>query len=109
MDGEAGADAPFGFPDFVRFSWGPTKSALAEGTGGGVGPRVRWEAEDEAGDDGWGRQSSLDAFVVSDGAGGRGRDRDRGNMEVLRRKKPRLGVFSELGLAKVTTLFEAAC
>lgn len=102
VNDNANLDTPFGFPDFVRFSWGPAKSALKE-DGERDGPVVRWEAEEEE-DEGGGQQSSLDGFVVSRKP--RGGGRDRGNMEGLRRKRPKLGVFGELGLERHTFEFD---
>ena len=67
------------------------------------GPVIRWEADEEEDDAG---QSSLDAFVVSKKTEGKGRK--IGNLEDLRRKKARLGIYNELGLAKVTKFVEAA-
>ena len=98
-------DVPFGFPDFVRFSWGPSKNALKEGAPK-CGPIVRWEADEEDDDESGGKQASLDAFVVSKKAEGKGRK--AGNLEELRRKRPRVGIFSELGLSKVAKFAEAA-
>jgi len=102
VNDNANLDTPFGFPDFVRFSWGPAKSALKE-DGERDGPVVRWEAEEEE-DEGGGQQSSLDGFVVSRKP--RGGGRDRGNMEGLRRKRPKLGVFGELGVERHTFEFD---
>ena len=96
-------DKPFGFPDFVRFSWGPSKKILKE-EDEESGPMIRWEADEEEDEVG---QSSLDAFVVSKKST-EGKGRKSGNLEDLRRKKARLGIYNELGLAKVTKFVEAA-
>lgn len=96
-------DKPFGFPDFVRFSWGPSKKILKK-EDEESGPMIRWEADEEEDEVG---QSSLDAFVVSKKST-EGKGRKSGNLEDLRRKKARLGIYNELGLAKVTKFVEAA-
>ena len=96
-------DKPFGFPDFVRFSWGPSKKILKK-EDEESGPMIRWEADEEEDEAG---QSSLDAFVVSKKST-EGKGRKSGNLEDLRRKKARLGIYNELGLAKVTKFVEAA-
>jgi len=103
LESNINVDVPFGFPDFVRFSWAPAKNALKEGADKS-GPIVRWEADED--DESGGKQSSLDSFVVVKKGGGN-KGRTRGNMEELRRKKPRLGIFNELGLSKVTKFVEA--
>eukprot|EP00580_Thalassiosira_gravida_P011695 CAMPEP_0201647668 /NCGR_PEP_ID=MMETSP0493-20130528/36185_1 /ASSEMBLY_ACC=CAM_ASM_000838 /TAXON_ID=420259 /ORGANISM="Thalassiosira gravida, Strain GMp14c1" /LENGTH=141 /DNA_ID=CAMNT_0048123129 /DNA_START=8 /DNA_END=433 /DNA_ORIENTATION=- len=100
LDANTSIDVPFGFPDFVRFSWGPAKNALKEG-GDKCGPIVRWEADEDEEDESGGRQSSLDSFVVKKKVEGKG-CRKTESLEELRRKKPRLGVFNELGLSKVS-------
>lgn len=105
LDSNCNVDAPFGFPDFVRFSWAPVKKALID-CEGKSGPVVRWEADEDEEDESGGKQSSMDCFVVSKKTEGRGRK--GGNLEELRRKKPRLDIFNELGLAKVTKFVEAA-
>lgn len=104
LDSNCNVDVPFGFPDFVRFSWAPAKNALKDG-GGESGPVIRWEADEDDEDESGGKQSSMDCFMVSKTAEGRGRR--SGNLEELRRKKPRLDIFNELGLSKVTKFVEA--
>jgi len=94
-------DAPFGFPDYVRFSWAPAKNALKEGAENS-GPIVKWEADEDEEDN----QPSLNSFVVGRKTVGKGRKID--NLEELRRKKSRLGIFNELGLSKVMKFAEAA-
>jgi len=102
VDRNCNIDAPFGFPDFVRFSWAPTKNALKEGADN-CGPVVRWEADEDEEDDTGGKQSSLDSFMAVNSKG-----RKRGSLEDLKRKRQRLGVFNELGLSKVTKFVEVA-
>jgi len=97
-------DVPFGYPDFVRFSWAPSKNALKD-HGENSGHMIKWEADEDEEDDSGGKQQSLDSFVVSKKAEGKGRS---GNLEELRRKKARLGIYNELGLGKVTKFVEAA-
>ncbi len=108
LDSNCNVDVPFGFPDFVRFSWAPVKNALKE-DGERGGPVVRWEADEDDDDEengGGTTQSKLDSFVVSRKVD-RGTDRCAGNLDELRRKKKsRLGIFNELGLAKVTKFVE---
>ncbi|KAL7528632.1 hypothetical protein ACHAXR_004397 [Thalassiosira sp. AJA248-18] len=103
LESNTNVDVPFGFPDFVRFSWGPAKNALKEGAAK-CGPIVRWEADEDEEDESGGKQSSLDSFMV---VKGEGKGRKIGNLEDLKRKRPRLGVFNELGLSKVTQFVEA--
>jgi hypothetical protein len=105
LDSNCNVDAPFGFPDFVRFSWAPAKNALKD-CGGNSGPVVRWEADEDEEDESGGKQSSMDCFVLSNKT--KGTIRKGGNQEELRRKKPRLDIFNELGLAKVTKFVDAA-
>lgn len=108
LDSNCNVDIPFGFPDFVRFSWAPVKNALKEGSDK-CGPTVRWEAdedEEEVDESGGGKQSKLDSFVVSRKVErGGNRDRCAANLDELRRKKSRIGIYNELGLAKVSKFF----
>ena len=97
---------PFGFPDFVRFSWGPAKKALKEGADN-CGPIVRWEADDDDVDDeSGGKQASMDSFMLVNKS--EGKCRKSSNLEDMRRKRTRLGIYNELGLSKVTKFVEAA-
>ncbi|KAL7539290.1 hypothetical protein ACHAWF_006367 [Thalassiosira exigua] len=105
LDSNCNVDMPFGFPDFVRFSWGPSKNALKEGAEN-CGPVVRWEADEDEEDDSGGKQSRLDAFVV--GKKAEGKARNPGNLEELQRKRARPGIFNEMGLSKVTKFVEVA-
>ena len=121
MKSNCNVDRPFGFPDFVRFSWGPTKKLLGEGpdaatsaAGGGDGgnnndrgkrPIIKWEADedDESSNDGGGKQSSMQSFVVTK------KVEDNGKKAVVtqpKRKKPRLAIFNEMGLSKVAAFAE---
>jgi hypothetical protein len=105
LDSNCNVDVPFGFPDFVRFSWAPVKNALKEGSDK-CGPLVRWEADEdedtEESGGGGGTQSKLDSFVVSRKAERGSSSGSTGNLDELRRKKTRLGIYNELGLSKVT-------
>ena len=95
MGRNTNVDSPFGFPDFVRFSWAPAKNALKEVDEGKPGTRglgVRWEADDDDEDD---RQPSLDSFMTVRG----GNKRRKGCLDGLR-KRSRPGVFR--GLTKLT-------
>lgn len=103
LDGNCNVDAPFGFPDFVRFSWAPAKNVLKV-AGEKSGHVVNWEADED--DESGGKQSSMDSFVVSKKADGKGRNSK--SMEERRRKIPRLNIFNELGLIKVSKFVEAA-
>jgi hypothetical protein len=107
LDSNCNVDVPFGFPDFVRFSWAPVKNALKEGSDK-CGPIVRWEADEdeETEESGGGTQSKLDSFVVSRKVERGGGDRCTRNLDELRRKKARLGIYNELGLTKVTKFVE---
>eukprot|EP00984_Skeletonema_dohrnii_P024702 scaffold13836_cov82-Skeletonema_dohrnii-CCMP3373.AAC.1 len=121
MKSNCNVDRPFGFPDFVRFSWGPTKKLLGEGpdaassaaAGGGDGgnndrgkrPIIKWEADedDESNNDGGGKQSSMQSFVVTK------KVEDNGKKAVVmqpKRKKPRLAIFNEMGVSKVAAFAE---
>jgi len=104
LDSNCNVDVPFGFPDFVRFSWGPAKNALKQ-HGEKTGLNIRWEADEEE-DESGGRQSCLDSFMVGKKVESKVRKPD--NLDELRRKKPRHGIFNELGLSKVTKFVEAA-
>eukprot|EP00804_Cyclotella_cryptica_P006556 CCRYP_012810-RA/>CCRYP_012810-RA protein AED:0.24 eAED:0.24 QI:100/1/0.85/1/0.33/0.28/7/2602/374 len=106
LDNNCNLDPPFGFPDFVRFSWGPAKNALkGEGGVSKSDPLVRWEADEEEEDESGGKQASLDLFVVA--KSGSENKRKHGSMMTLGRQK-RLGVFNELGLSKVTKFIESS-
>jgi len=128
-------DAPFGFPDLVRFSWNPAKKALAEDEerppskndggigfgGGGGGPIiVRWEADEDdddvqqQGEQGGKQQSRMDCFVVNK-ATSKGKEDATGKrncngirtLEVSHvQKRARMGIFNEMGLSKVTKFIE---
>mmetsp|Transcript_19824 Transcript_19824/g.57515 ORF Transcript_19824/g.57515 Transcript_19824/m.57515 type:complete len:340 (-) Transcript_19824:160-1179(-) len=78
------ADPVFGYPDFVRFSWGPAKSALKDD-----GANVEWESdeEDDEDDD---QQMSMSSFVLS----------------KQPKKKPRLECFEKLGLSPVLKVIQ---
>lgn len=106
LSSNTNVDMPFGFPDFVRFSWGPARNALKEGSEK-CGPIVRWEADEDDEDEGSGKQSSLDGFVVSKSKKAEGKGRNKWNMEEMRRKKQRLDIFNELGMSKVTNFVAA--
>jgi hypothetical protein len=101
LDSNCNVDSPFGFPDLVRFSWGPAKNAL-KGEGEKDVPIVCWEADEEELDESGGKQSSLDTFVVAKNNGGKG---TRGSSVIGRQK--RFGVFNELGLSKVMKFVES--
>ena len=102
MRGNCDVDCPFGFPDFVRFSWGPAKKLLGEGpdvsgsNGSGGGKKcavVKWEADEDDEDgsnDTGGKQSSMQSFVVTKQV------EDGGKISVKQplRKKPRLIAIS---------------
>ena len=95
LESNCNLDPPFGFPDFVRFSWGPAKNAL-KGEGEKCDNIIRWEADEEDEDESGGKQSSLDVFVVNKSGDNK---RKRGSLMVDRKK--RLGIFNDLGLSKV--------
>jgi ribonuclease H2 subunit A len=117
MKRNCNVDRPFGFPDFVRFSWGPSKKMLGEGpdaaavvAGGGERPIVKWEADEDDennnSDGGGGKQSSMQSFVVTkkveeDNGGAK----KKTTLMQPQRKKPRLAIFNELGVSKVAALF----
>jgi len=119
MKSECNVDTPFGFPDFVRFSWGPTRKLLGDGpTADDVGnknsntndrgkhPIVKWEAdeEDETNtDNGGGRQSSMQSFVVTKRVEGNGQ---KTAVMQPQRKKARLAIFHEMGVSKVAAFAE---
>lgn len=102
LESNCNLDPPFGFPDFVRFSWGPAKNAL-KGEGGAAkgDPIIQWEADEEEEESG-GKQASLDVFVVAKKPDNK---RKKGALKVQRQK--RLGVFNELGLSKVMKFIES--
>jgi ribonuclease H2 subunit A len=104
LDSNCNVDSPFGFPDFVRFSWGPPKNAL-KGEGEKDVPIVHWEADEEEEDESGGKQSSLDAFVVTKNNNNDGKSR-RGSSVIGRQK--RYGVFNELGLSKVMKFVDSS-
>ena len=115
MKSNCNMDKPFGYPDFVRFSWGPTKKSLGEGDttasgaaagggGGGGGLIVKWEAdEDNDEDENGGKQQSMQSFVVTKKkVDGDGNNNDsRVALCPPQRKKARLAIFNELGVSKV--------
>ena len=116
MKSNCNMDKPFGYPDFVRFSWGPTKKSLGEGgttsitTSGGAagggerGLIVKWEAdEDNDEDENGGKQQSMQSFVVTKKkVDGNGNNNDgRAAVCPPQRKKARLAIFNELGVSKV--------
>ena len=68
---------------------------------------MRWEADEDDEDEGSGKQSSLDGFVVSKSKKAEGKGRNKWNMEEMRRKKQRLDIFNELGMSKVTNFVAA--
>jgi ribonuclease H2 subunit A len=130
MKRNCNVDTPFGFPDFVRFSWGPSKKMLGEGPdaavavvagGGGDGndrgkrPIVKWEADedDDENNNNWGgggKQSSMQSFVVTKKAedDNGGKKKKTTSLMQPQRKKPRLAIFNELGVSKVAAFAEAS-
>lgn len=111
MENNLNVDAPFGYPDFVRFSWGPAKKALKGGEEGGGkksgDPIVKWEADEDEEDESGGKQSSMEAFMVVKKVNGNGGSK-RGGLGSGDRKKPRFRIFNELGLSKVTAFVETS-
>lgn len=113
MRSNCNVDKPFGFPDFVRFSWGPTKKLLGDGPDatakggdeGGKQPVVKWEADEEDGDqfDGGGKQSNMQSFVVTKTVEGGSK---MATKQPPQRKKPRLAIFNEMGVSKVAAFAE---
>lgn len=114
MKGNCNMDKPFGYPDFVRFSWGPTKKSLGEGDttttasgaaagGGERGLIVKWEAdEDNDEDENGGKQQSMQSFVVTKKkVEGNGNNNHGAAVCPPQRKKARLAIFNELGVSKV--------
>jgi hypothetical protein len=101
MENNCNIDSPFGFPDFVRFSWGPSKNALKEEEGK-TNPIIRWEADEEEEDESGSKQSSLDVFVVTKN----GENKRKRGISIVRQK--RAGVFNELGLSKVMKFIESS-
>lgn len=79
------ADKIFGFPDLVRFSWGPAKTSILEG-----GVSVEWEADQDDDDDGKRKQQAqMKAFLSGGGPA---------------KKKPRLDYFETRKIQRVTRL-----
>mmetsp|Transcript_20747 Transcript_20747/g.23837 ORF Transcript_20747/g.23837 Transcript_20747/m.23837 type:complete len:388 (-) Transcript_20747:240-1403(-) len=74
------ADPVFGYPDFVRFSWGTTKTQMLEKS-----VRVDWEHEDDPDAVPDHQQTKLSQFCVG-------------------KKKRRLGYFHRMGLKSVTDI-----
>ena len=105
LDVNCNTDAPFGFPDFCRFSWAPAKTALKEAALKS-GPVVKWEADEDEEDESGGKQSSMDCFMVSKKEDGKGRN-SKSVADSRRKKIPRLDIFHELGLTKVTKFIES--
>mmetsp|Transcript_22054 Transcript_22054/g.45314 ORF Transcript_22054/g.45314 Transcript_22054/m.45314 type:complete len:397 (-) Transcript_22054:278-1468(-) len=113
LDNNCNVDPPFGFPDFVRFSWGPAKAAMQEDNDSTNSSRrkpknsglvIKWEAdEEEDGDESGRKQSSLHSFMV---AKKEENPKKRGHLAELKTNK-RLGIFNELGLSKVTAFVES--
>lgn len=82
------ADKIFGFPDLVRFSWGPTKIALLE-----KGIAVEWEADqDNEIDHKKKQQAQMKAFLTGSGP--------------AKRKSIRLDYFETRKIFRVTSLVE---
>ena len=103
LESNCNIDPPFGFPDFVRFSWGPAKNALKEEGEKGDHNIIRWEADEEEEDESGGKQSSLDVFVVNKSG-----DNKRKRTSSIMDRKKRLGIFNDLGLSKVIKFVEPA-
>ena len=90
------------FPSLIlAYLSNQAKNGLKE-HGENNGFNVKWEADEEEEDS---KQSSLDSFMV---VKKEKRGRKRENLDDLRRKKTRFGIFNELGLSKVTKFVEAA-
>lgn len=106
LDNNCNLDPPFGFPDIVRFSWGPAKNALkGEGSANKSEPIVRWEADEEEEDENGGKQASLDVFVVAK----KGSDMKRKQSSIMTfGRHKRLGVFNEIGVSKVIKFIESS-
>ncbi len=115
MKENCNVDRPFGFPDFVRFSWGPTKKLLGEGPDGGTGsdadrggrPIIKWEADEDDEHNmngGGGKQSSMQSFVVTKKV----EDNGKKTTTVMQpmKKKPRLAIFNEMGVSRVAAFAE---
>jgi len=117
MKGNCNVDRPFGFPDFVRFSWGPTKKLLGEGPDGSGGtgsdadrgkrPIIKWEADEDDEHNmngGGGKQSSMQSFVVTKKV----EDNGKKTTTVMqpKKKKPRLAIFNEMGVSRVAAFAE---
>ena len=113
MKSNCNMDKPFGYPDFVRFSWGPTKKSLGEGDttssgaavggGGERGLIVKWEADEDNEDENGGKQQSMQSFVVTKKKVEENGNNNDGRAAVCppQRKKARLAIFNELGVSKV--------
>jgi hypothetical protein len=81
------ADKIFGFPDLVRFSWGPSKKSVLEGC-----VAVEWEADqDDDDDDTKKQQIQMKTFLC-----GVGTDK----------KKPRLQYFDTRKMDRVSKLIQ---
>jgi hypothetical protein len=90
------SDRVFGFPDFVRFSWGPAKDAAQD-----RGALFEWEAdedEDEQTVDDIQQTTMSDFFSSSSAGGGGGGGGNQG------RKKKRLKLFQDLGIQEADPL-----
>ncbi len=113
LESNCNIDPPFGFPDFVRFSWGPAKAALQEDNDSSKNskkntnrscPVIKWEADDEEdGIESGRKQSSLHSFMV---AKKEQNPKKRGHLAELKSNK-RLGIFQELGLSNVAVFVES--
>lgn len=99
LESNCNVDVPFGFPDFVRFSWGPAKNALKE-SGEKSGLIVSWEADEDEDDGSGGKQASMESFVL---VKKESKTRKGGNLDDLRRKKQRFGIFNEMGVSPTVT------
>ena len=86
------SNSVFGYPDVVRFSWGPTKNALEEN---GVAVTFAADEDDEGGQD-WAaskrQQEQMSSFLVS------------GDKQQGRSHKRRYPFFERHGLEAVTKL-----
>ena len=79
------SDPVFGYPDFVRFSWGTTKNAF-----NGECVEVEWEADEDKEEDDE-RQTNMSSFIVSKSGD-------------AKRKRPRLGYFEKMCINPVTKI-----
>ena len=84
----------FGFPDFVRFSWGPAKLAVKE-----KGVEVKWQAEEE--DDENASQMKMNAFLQAAMKNGSG-----GESDTIGRKRKRFQFFDNIKLSIVDKMIE---